>query len=168
MTIDASSTKLLSKQGDVTLEDMESMASSLMEMIGIGIVNGKIKVDVLLHGLAAPTIPSIVADGGNGGPDEATVSGLYTGQSDEDWELRITTAGLYTAFEATVYRGGTVIHGPWTPATTTPELIADGVSVIFTDGGSSSMTLGDKWVISNKTQVIKPVRVNVDGKLDTV
>ncbi len=168
MTIDQDSTKPLSNQADLSVEEFERMAGSFLEIVALGITNGKIKVDVLLHGKTAPVISSIVEDGGNASPDEATVGGAYTGEADEEWEVRITTGGVYTTFQAAVYKGNEVIHGPWTPTSAASEPIADGVTVIFTDAGASSMTLDDKWIITNVASDIKPVQVDSDGKLVTV
>ena len=50
MAIDPNVTKPLSNQDDLTQEMLERMASSLLEIIAVGAVNGKIKIEVLLHG----------------------------------------------------------------------------------------------------------------------
>ena len=53
MAVDKDVNKPLSDQTDLTEKEFRNMASSLLEIIAVGAVNGKIKIEVVLNGKTA-------------------------------------------------------------------------------------------------------------------
>jgi hypothetical protein len=100
--------------------------------------------------LAPPASSTIAADINNTSPDEATISGTYNALADADWYVEITVGGAYATFKARLFDAwDNPIGAQWTPVSGVPQLVANGISVTFTDGGASVMVLGDRWDIEN-------------------
>ena len=92
---------------------------------------------------------SITADPGNTSPDEATLTGTWNGSYKTDYVLEILTPGVYGTFTAKITRvsDDVVVLPAQTFMSGVPYEFDDGLSIVFTDGGSSSMSAGDEWAI---------------------
>lgn len=105
------------------------------------------------------------------GDDTLVSSGTYTGTLNGTYEVEVTTAGVdYAASELTLYftpdGGDRTELGNVVPISGDTVEIEKGVKFTLTDGGDTTLTMGDKWSIDVTAQgrTEGDIRIKVYGK----
>jgi hypothetical protein len=98
------------------------------------------------------SIGAPVAGGGNAGDETASEGGIYTGTEDGSFRVEVTTGGVYSTGEVTIYftpdGGSEAMVGTFIPVSGSSFDLDNGATLTLTDGGDGNLTLGDEWTVA--------------------